>query len=324
MERYNRRRSGYEPSDTETEWHDSPPKRDNGYDQSRRRQLALLKLQERQNTKSPYNNLGNNARSMSPYAKSERRRNVSPFVPVGERSGSNHDMSWGRERSRRAASAPRSRLKERSQQKHVPSVGDINEMVANAKISRMSNAHDNNFDSVDSVSPGDIFFSRDCTAVVAFNRNGNPDPVIPSLPKPPGYFVGKKTVNESSKTNSSSVVSRQSSILSDSSGRTSASTTRFVTNRRKSQSDTWFFCIKKGSSCKKSNKSPGKDRPFDEASFIEKAVVVESLRPFWADKHQPVSLNGFTCHKNEAQILQQLVSLLNLCIYTETWFLCLL
>lgn len=119
MERYNRRRSGYEPSDTETEWHDSPPKRDNGYDQSRRRQLALLKLQERQNTKSPYNNLGNNARSMSPYAKSERRRNVSPFVPVGERSGSNHDMSWGRERSRRAASAPRSRLKERSQQKHV-------------------------------------------------------------------------------------------------------------------------------------------------------------------------------------------------------------
>lgn len=286
MERYNRRRSGYEPSDTETELHDSP----NGYDQSRRRQLAILKMQ---NTKSPYN-VDNNT-------KSERRRSVSPFIPAVER---NHDMSWGRDRSRRAASAPRSRLKD----KHGPSVGDINEIVANAKISRMSNAHD----SIDSGSPGDIFFSRN---VVEFPRNGNAEPVI-SLPKPPGYFVGKnETSNRNSKgMKSSSVVSRQSSILSVSSGRTSASTTRFVANRRKSQSDSWFFCMKKGSSCKKSNKSPGKERPFDEASFIGKAVVVESLRPLWADKHQPVSLIGFTCHKNEAQILHQLVSLLSLYI----------
>jgi hypothetical protein len=57
----------------------------------------------------------------------------------------------------------------------------------------------------------------------------------------------------------------------------------------------------------KTSKSPEKKR-FDETSFIEKAFVVESLRQFWADKHQPDSFNGFTCHKHEAQILSQLVS----------------
>ncbi|XP_057806879.1 replication factor C subunit 3-like [Salvia miltiorrhiza] len=101
-------------------------------------------------------------------------------------------------------------------------------------------------------------------------------------------------------------MSRQSSNISE---RTSASTARFVASRRKNQSETttWFFCIKKGS-CKTSKKSPEKERPFDEASFISKAVVLESLRPLWADKHQPVSLTGFACHKNEAQLLHQLAN----------------
>ncbi|KAL8478818.1 hypothetical protein ACS0TY_030626 [Phlomoides rotata] len=238
MEVYNnRRRSGYEPSDTETEWHDSP----NGYDQSRRRQLALLKKQETTNTQSPY-------------TKSERRRNVSPFTP---------DTSWVRDRSRRAASAPRSRLK----QKHAPSVGDMNEMVA---ISRMS-------ESIDSVSPGDIFFSR-------------ADPQVIPLPKPPAFFVVKNESSSCNPKSSSSGVSRQTSILSDSSGRTSASTTRFVANRKKSQSDTWFFCMKKASSCKKSNKSPGKERPFDEASFIGKAVISHDLRYFHILESKPMQV----------------------------------
>ncbi|CAN4080085.1 unnamed protein product [Withania somnifera] len=49
-------------------------------------------------------------------------------------------------------------------------------------------------------------------------------------------------------------------------------------------------------------------RPVDEAFVIAKAYVVQSLRPFWADKHQPASLEGFTCHKQEALLLKDLVS----------------
>lgn len=428
--RYNRRRSGYEPSDTETDWHESPRRRENnGYDQSRskssvsRLQLAMLEtdapissparkrhskspykpprghdngnvnnsdfrsrrtysdirrnispisMSEQRRTNPPDNNSGNacpfsqsesrtnpdhnTENIISPFSISERRRYMSPlFKPVTESGhgldygqAKHDDASWGREISRRAASAPRTRLRERGQQmsaeqqkqdktqdeidvsphKHGPSVGEINEMVANARISKGLNGHVvSNFDcSIDSMSPGDIFFSRDYNngfQNVVFPKNGTADRPGTFLPKPPG-FVGRNPagshqgnkVNEESfnpamsqtTTNSTSAVSRQSSILSDSSGRTSASTTRFVANRRKSQSsDSWFFCIKKGS-CKTSHKSPEKDRPFDEASFIGKAVVVESLRPLWADKHQPVSLLGFTCHKNEAQLLQQLVS----------------
>lgn len=189
-------------------------------------------------------------------------------------------------------------------------------MVANANISKMmSNNNGGGLDSIDSVSPGDIFFSRDYNAFEhrnnnAFHKSGSVNQTV-LLPKPPGYggrTSGASHHNNVSTTNSSSAVSRQSSNMSDASGRTSASTARFVANRRKNHSEAmWFFCIKKGS-CKTSNKSPEKERPFDEASFISKAVVVESLRPLWADKHQPVSLLGFSCHKNEAQTLHQLVS----------------
>lgn len=252
------------------------------------------------------------AENLSPFTASERRRYVSPLKTLTE-ANINHDASLGRkERSRRAASAPRSRLGVRSQHEKLPSVGEINEMVANANISKMMSNNNNNngggLDSMDSVSPGDIFFSRDYDAFAHKNNTFPKNGVL--LPKPPGYGarVSGSHHNNTSTTNSSSVVSRQSSNMSDASGRTSASNARFVANRRKNHSEaTWFFCIKKGS-CKTSNKSPEKERPFDEASFISKAVVVESLRPLWADKHQPVSLVGFSCHKNEAQTLLQLVS----------------
>ncbi|XP_075491705.1 replication factor C subunit 3-like isoform X2 [Primulina tabacum] len=196
-------------------------------------------------------------------------------------------------------------------------------MLANAKVSKESDNHAPNFESTDSISPGDIFFSKDYGGFqkVVLPKNVSVDPRKP-LPKPPGFVDrnpgsqgNKVTLNfnhdiqaiSQTTTNSSSVVSRQSSNISDSSGRTSASTKKFIANRRKGQTDAWFSCIKKGS-CKKFQKSPEKERPFDEASFIEKAIVVESLRPFWADKHQPGSLIGFTCHKQEAQLLQQLTS----------------
>ncbi|KAH6796763.1 hypothetical protein C2S52_021317 [Perilla frutescens var. hirtella] len=351
LSRHNRRRSGYEPSDTENELHDDntnynsparrrhskspyrPPPRSDVSPLTRRTYSDILfNMSERRTTQETTRDSGN----ACPFSQSERRTqipaeiNVSPFT-ISERRRyasplkTSHDTSAARrERSRRAASAPRTRLRSRGQlqedQIKLPSVGE-GEINARVLPNGDNNINGNNFDSIDSVSPGDIFFSRDYNV---FDRNGaanvNAAPTI--LPKPPGYNVRRNNslshpsqkvqVNHESfllsQTNSSSVVSRQSSNISESSGRTSASTARFVASRRKSHSETtWFFCIKKGS-CKTSNKSPEKERAFDEASFISKAVVVESLRPLWADKHQPVSLNGFTCHKSEAQLLQNLTN----------------
>ncbi|PIN16620.1 Replication factor C, subunit RFC3 [Handroanthus impetiginosus] len=417
--RHNRRRSGYEPSDTETDWHDSPRREtdNNSYDQgrsqsplssvSRLKQSTILEMDAtRRHSKSPYKTRGEKGnvpsdfrRNVSPLSRrtysnirrnvsplmvsqrrtnqatsgnacpfsqserrtnpdsnrenislfpiSERRRHISPYKTAGEDYGqTNHDMSKGRERSsysRRAASAPRARSRERGQQinydggeqkfpqeekevshKHGPSVGEINEMVANAKLARGLNGHVPNLESTDSISPGDIFFSRDYNAFknVVFRKNGSADPRT-FIPKPPGGVDRNPGSHQGIKvnasfnhntqavsqitTNSSSAASRQSSNVSESSGRTNASTRNFIANRRKSQSDAWFSCIKKGS-CTTSHKSPEKGRPFDEASFIEKAIVVESLRPLWADKHQPASLIGFTCHKQEAQLLMQLAT----------------
>ena len=93
---------------------------------------------------------------------------------------------------------------------------------------------------------------------------------------------------------------------SDASRTTTASMRKFTDNRRKSESQAWFSCMRK-SSCKNKKLSPERST-FNEAAFIEKAFVVESLGQLWADKHRPTSLNGFTCHKQEAQVLKQLVS----------------
>ena len=90
--------------------------------------------------------------------------------------------------------------------------------------------------------------------------------------------------------------------------KTTESMRKFTENRRKSKKELWFHCTKKGP-CR-SSKSPERTTGivFNEALFIEKAFVVEKLRQFWADKYHPVSLNGFTLHKQEAQLLIQLVS----------------
>ncbi|KAL1540859.1 replication factor C subunit 3-like [Salvia divinorum] len=311
--RPNRIRSGYEPSDTENE-HELD---NNGsaYDQRRSRSplpTSTPSPARRRHSKSPYRPRTNTdlprlsvfqrRHTDCPFSQSERRTNNphgngSPFSASERRryaSPLKDDASLGRKErsssySRRAASAPRSRLRPRGKEMNLddqklPSVGEINERVANANM--MSNGGAN-LDSMDS-----IFFSR------AANQ-----PSV--LPQPPGRSSASAN-NQNA--NWSSLMSRQSSNISDTSGRTSGSTARFVASRRKNQSETtWFLCIKKGS-CKTSNKSPEKERPFDEASFITKAVVVESLRPLWADKHQPLSLTGFACHKNEAQLLLKLAN----------------
>lgn len=214
--------------------------------------------------------------------------------------------------------------------KNTPSVGEINEILANAKISRGLVGDAPIMDSTDSISPGDIFFSHEYGAVtmqkIIFPKNGGFEGSL--SPKPQRPMENLHSPRQRNKTNgtsnlnfqrnsssngltrnsssvTSSAVSRQSSNLSDASERTNGTAMKFAVNRKKKQTDTWFPCI--SGSCRTSKKPPQGERAFDEASFIEKAFVVESLRQFWADKHQPASLNGFACRKHEAQLLKKLV-----------------
>ncbi|KAI5581493.1 hypothetical protein BDE02_07G021700 [Populus trichocarpa] len=198
------------------------------------------------------------------------------------------------------------------------SVGELNEIVANIKLSKDSMLDVPNFESTESISPGDIFFSVDQTAL-GMQKNGIlKDNNVTNLYLKPASFPHMDSVllqrnkvngnidHNSQRTSttssgsrmtmtsasaasrqSSSKLSSDSSKISDASGRTSGSLKKFTENRKKKQTEAWFSCLKKGP-CKTS-KSPGKKR-CDETSFIEKAFVVESLRQFWADKHQPGSL----------------------------------
>ncbi|KAF5451457.1 hypothetical protein F2P56_026564 [Juglans regia] len=219
----------------------------------------------------------------------------------------------------------------------TPSVGELNEMIAKAKLSVGLQDNAPVLESIESISPGDIFFSRDHTAL-ALQKN-----VLPKnngserhfAPKPrmissgdaaahqrfkvndtfdlnPGNTPSRTGFSQTTISSSSAMsgknsgkLSNKSSKMSDTSGRTTESMRKFTANRRKSQSSPWLACMRKGP-CRTS-KSP-EHRPFDETMFIDKAFVVENLRQFWADKHQPGSLNGFTCHKQEAQLLKQIVS----------------
>ncbi|KAK4368068.1 hypothetical protein RND71_011860 [Anisodus tanguticus] len=277
-------------------------------------------------------------RNVSPFSKSEYRKHMSPYKYAGEdpqldkdgnfadsnrkqnqSQGNNNVHSRLAEKSnhnRRYASAPRpdrqhkfdaskerrkanktpsqlpvrslSRKERETPNKHEPTGGELNEMIVKAKISGSTTGANNMFESTETISPGDIFFSRDYAALnmqkiterkfdkkpqVLTDRN------VESV-KIPANFNHSGRGNLSSNTmtrttiSASTFTSRQSSNLSDASGRTTA---------------------KRG-------------RPIDEALVIAKASIVESLKPFWVDKHQPSSLEGFTCHKQEASLLKDLVS----------------
>ncbi|XP_039012515.1 uncharacterized protein LOC120141786 [Hibiscus syriacus] len=198
-----------------------------------------------------------------------------------------------------------------------PSVGEINEMVANAKISKSPIYTAPTYESTESISPGDIFFSRDAAALAKqkkdnpphqrsiANRNVN----LKARGSSSSTGLSRTTVTQSSATSrqSSSKLSVENSKISDGS-ESSLNSVKFAAKMLKSQSETWFACVMRGGSCRTSKKSPKREKTFDEASFIGKAFVVEKLRKFWADQYQPTSLNGFTCHKQEAQLLKQLVS----------------
>lgn len=400
------RRSGYEPSDTETEWPLIPRKERHkeeelfskesrlGLDLSRntspfklsRRTLssrfetegssssAKNSTQLRHNSKTPYKLQVDDNTIHPPLLGSNFNGIISPLSKFEGRKHLNLDKEKDNEKlkriqsyrkstnyQRRSVTAPRLRpidnekqsnnyghellkvkktpsplskgtmtqkQREASVNTQSPSIGEINEMIANAKIRRGS------IENTESISPGDIFFSRDCLALelpktVLPNYNDGFETQWSSKPKlisvgasvsnfPSGLNSnfennnnnrGVLSTDGSSQTNiknSSSVISGQNSSV-ERSGMSSESLRNFTVNRRKSQADTWFACMRNGT-CR-SSKSPEKRRNLDEVDFIKKSFVVEKLAQFWADKHQPRSLNGFICHKQETQLLKQLVSL---------------
>ncbi|CAK9320675.1 unnamed protein product [Citrullus colocynthis] len=395
------RKDGYEPSDTETEWQESPwndPKEKKlvlDYNNRRTDSAVSKKFNavanvsppslRRNGGKTPHRSAKDDSvlvmlqRNISPLSRAERRRHESPFKAGGEEIGSSSMRSRKEEKltsshgsnrisqkpgySRRSVTAPRLRMRDEhmiavndlsqrreraaptlkvssilQQPKEVSqvnslSIGEMNEMIADGRINRGLAFNDPVVESTGSISPGDIFFSRDGLPIGMNNNVTAKRNAFKNYISPKPTFVSKKnddTYNQvevnasgrgvssagaglSTTTTSSAAVSRENSSrisienskISDVSGRTSESTRRFVANRRKKRNDIWFSCMRNGT-CR-TTKSPEK-RPFDEALYIEKANVVEYLKPFWADQHRPVSLNGFTFHKHEAQLLKQLVS----------------
>ncbi|KAK0604111.1 hypothetical protein LWI29_012139 [Acer saccharum] len=364
-----RGRSGYEPSDTETDWHDSPWR-----DVPRNRRevngsgyspevvvISPTKRRQRHVHKSPV--LITRNKNVSPFSKSERRRYVSSSsISIGDKVesfSSKKEGSFQSNYSRRSASASRLRAKDdNNSYGHTENVirrsttppptqmrkspvgvgGELNELFANVKLSTrgggglMTKNGPNHFDSTDSISPGDIFFSRDVIPKMGVTQGHllYPRPMLFSQPESScvdhdhdvdvddhhpnnkistssGLSSSRVTVSRRSTNTSYNLSSGNDSRISDASGKTTESSKKFTANRRKNKSDAWFSCVRNGS-CRKSKSSPEKMRPFDESTYIEKAFVVEKLRQFWADKHRPSSLNGFICHKHQAQLLQQLVS----------------
>ncbi|KAK4346858.1 hypothetical protein RND71_033197 [Anisodus tanguticus] len=234
-----------------------------------------------------------------------------------------HKFDASKER-RKADKTPRSlsRKERETPNKHGPTGGELNEMIAKAKISGSTTGANHMFESTETISPGDIFFSRDYAALNMQKITERKSDKKPQLltdrnvepVKTPANFNQSGKGNLSSNTmtrttiSASTFTSRQNSNLSDASGRTTASMKKFTANRQKKESEAWFSCIKKGPCRTSRRESPERGRPIDEALVISKASIVESLRPFWADKHQPATLEGFTCHKQEALLLKDMVS----------------
>ena len=414
-------RSGYEPSDTETEWQEIPRHgRErkalnlvsvegtkasialHSWHPSRFENETSTKTQSRRrhHSKSPYkpqmteeyddngdddDEYGlNTRRHSSPLPKPDLGRNASPYKPERGKhkqiiTDTKHQQRAPHRESRKVGSglldvervsekpnrrrtmtAPRLRGNEKHQQNNyvqtsqtrgtttspflrAPSVGEINEKVAQAKLSSNPSGDHALLESTDSIQPGDLFFSRDCNAL-QLQKTGlaksveqcgffSPRPAVTVNPvrgtpsnqqnKGNGYLnmnirgtSSSNVLSRSTAGSSLAVTSRKGggngklvasvSVKSDATGKTTESMRKFTASRKKSQTEAWFSCIRKGN-CRSSRKSPER-RLVDEASFIDRALVVESLPQFWADKHQPASLNGFICNKQEAQLLKELVS----------------
>ncbi|XP_020522961.1 uncharacterized protein LOC18422538 isoform X2 [Amborella trichopoda] len=236
-------------------------------------------------------------RSKSPYP----RMDTSP----SRVSGSNPD--------RRSVSVQ----KHGSARQKVPTAGsDGNAKMEKSKPLVVAMVENN---SNDSIVPGDLFFSHVAKPAAA-KKSAFPakkktealkDIFSPSQEKieAPKAIVALKNL----RSESSGILSRTNSTASASAmsksshlGSSRSFGNMFVAERLKDT--TWFSCVKRGGVCRTGSKKSPDKRDLDEASFIEKAFVVERLREFWADKHSPPTLAEFTCQKEQAQRLKQLIS----------------
>lgn len=380
-------RSGYEPSDTETEWQDTP-RHERGrknmtlvssspsitgsiLNQPRRRYLSKSPYKLRiarddgnddDDASLPYMSGLNSSRNVSPLPRPDFGRTMSPYNRNHQQKTPNEnrktnsgllevDRASTKPNYRRAVTAPRLRdqqqtlqntariLKQREKSPFkTGSVREreVNEIIPQVKLSKNNPTDDYSsaLESTDSIQPGDLFFSRECNALQAKNPSlpkkveqygyFSPRPVITTINIPSESGKFNTNMNKPRTSSSNTLLSRtmmgpsirkgsgtgnsstKSSVKSDASTKTTESMRKFTSNRKKNQKDAWFSCMMRTGNCRTSRKSP-EHRPIDEASLIERAIIVESIPHLWADKHQPASLNGFICNKQEAQLLKELV-----------------
>lgn len=219
---------------------------------------------------------------------------------------------------------------------------EISELIANGKLPN-SRYNEYAFTSTESIPAGDIFFSRDCRAPLektstklnnidqSFTSDSNvhtenDGTVTQSNLGQPSQFVSARTGLSRTTTKSSYATGRHCQMsttttlsspysngkLSGESGKFSEITGKLVGGvmkftSSKVQNDTWLPCMT-GKACRKSRTSNNNKNDESESSFIQKALVIEKIRLFWADKYRPRNLNGFTCHREQVQQLKQSVS----------------
>ncbi|KAI3935874.1 hypothetical protein MKW92_012181 [Papaver armeniacum] len=365
------RRNGYEPSDADTDWPDSPwheiPTVNNYNHLQKVRVLVKDRPKAFGRSLTPPSSSSNHDYDFSSAATTSKSSSVrnnqhkSPYRPQPDddadvvtlktNTRDKNRSSLKPTYNRRSVSAPKPRAKEKEQRvvtgleawkedrtpsplprKHRETASEINEMIANART--LNDPANVDSKVTESISPGDIFFSqtlplqrnvvkkipgqgsnltskpkevskRDSIPRQRSKPNANADQTNRGVSSNAVTSQKNTTLNRVSSRRSSSKRSTQSSKTSDGSGTLSESFRKFTDNMQISQKNTWFSCGRKGP-CRTS-KAP-ESYEFDEASFIQKAFVVENLRQFWADKHQPGSLSAFICNKQQAQHLKQLIS----------------
>ncbi|KAE8715682.1 hypothetical protein F3Y22_tig00110160pilonHSYRG00059 [Hibiscus syriacus] len=200
------KRSGYEPLDTEVEWHESPWSDHNNQDSGTSdlgevgkvksnlpRNISPVKLSRRQSSKVEYDKgrlehapndvtrngeiTGLNRKQSRGSPTGDEIKTIGRFVGAGRGS---EDLKY----SHRSTSAPprqrgertsppigKNIIRKKSEAPPVkqPSVGEINEMVANTKISKSPTYTAPMYESTDSISPGDIVAEDDYR--IEQNRN---------------------------------------------------------------------------------------------------------------------------------------------------------
>ncbi|KAM0902063.1 hypothetical protein ACQ4PT_019587 [Festuca glaucescens] len=220
---------------------------------------------------------------------------------------------------------------------------EINKLIANGKS---PNSRKNEYICTSTESTSDIFFSRDCRAPLektsvkhnnidesftsdshvdadndgAVTQSNSSNMVRTSQFVSVRAGLSRTTTNTSYATGRHSQISRTTTLsshadrfsgdsgkFSDFTGKLVGGVMKLTSNMQKAQNDAWLPCMT-GKLCRKPRSPNSKAVDESESTFIQKALVIEKIRLFWADKYRPRTLSGFTCHREQIQQLKQLVS----------------